>query len=79
MNTIYLYPSIYSPCPTNPIWLYYYVQVILPSMFELYANDFPPVKNDELFKWLFQFLPTNKRLDLLLLLEWNYFVVVYRK
>lgn len=46
-------------------------QLILPRIFNMYPADFTlyGTQNTDVAKWIFQFLGTRKRLDLLLLLE----------
>lgn len=46
-------------------------------MFERYSYDLEFSSKHELLVWLFQFLPTRKRLDLLLLLETNNYHISY--
>jgi hypothetical protein len=50
--------------------------IILPKLFEFQLMDFAPSESDLLI-WIFQFLETRKRLDLMLLLESNNYLISY--
>lgn len=50
---------------------------MLPRLFERHNIDLDFSSKHELLIWLFQFLPTRKRLDLLLLLEQNSYHILY--
>eukprot|EP01119_Soliformovum_irregulare_P009379 TRINITY_DN2264_c0_g1_i3.p1 TRINITY_DN2264_c0_g1~~TRINITY_DN2264_c0_g1_i3.p1 ORF type:complete len:1409 (+),score=408.49 TRINITY_DN2264_c0_g1_i3:529-4227(+) len=53
-------------------------EVMLPKLFEKYPSDFPKRRNEELTKWIFQFLSNKNRLDLMLLLEWGNYGMVFQ-